>query len=101
MTHYAITQVHVEGGVIKRVMLHDVDLEGPAQFRLLEPKDTEASDVAKLWHGGGRIYTGFPDGAGGYLKGAEVQGKAGSDNLISLPIIGAAKGPSLAELPEY
>ncbi|CAN7774248.1 hypothetical protein LJR084_007786 [Variovorax sp. LjRoot84] len=101
MTHYAITQVHAEGGVLKRVMLHEIDLEGPEQFRLLDPKDMAASDVANLWHGGARLYTGTPDGKGGYLKGTEVQCKAGTDELISLPIIGKAMGPSLAELPEY
>ncbi|RZL93345.1 MAG: hypothetical protein EOP82_07945 [Variovorax sp.] len=101
MTHYAITQVHIEGGALKRVKLHAVDLEGPAQFRLLAPQDKTVSDVATLWHGGARIYTGTPDGKGGYLKGTEVQCKAGTDELISLPIIGKAMGPSLAELPEY
>lgn len=101
MTHYAITQVHVENGVVKRVMLHEVHLEGPGQFTLREPKDAAASDVADLWHGGARLYTGIPDGKGGYSKGTEVQCKAGTNDLFSLPIIGKSMGPSLAELPEY
>ncbi|MEO8391176.1 hypothetical protein [Polaromonas sp.] len=100
MSYFAITQIHLNGERIDRVKLHQVELLGTNEFGLDEGTDTPASEVASMIKGADRVFVAVPGAPGEYVKADEVTCAEGSDDLLSVAIIGRSS-TRLHELPRY